>query len=904
MTDPVYIPYEWYQPGDILIGGVTSHINYLVPKVSFEEEPVKNLIARSLRVTKFYQHLLALAFAIEEINENPKILPNVTLGFHIHDSYSDARMTYRTTMDLLFKSHRFTPNYKCGIQNRLIGGLESEISTHMVNILRIYKIPQFSYGSFEPGKDDATNFPSFYHMVPSETLQYTGVVQLLLHFRWKWVGLIATEGDNGDQFLQILEPLLSQNGICSAFVQRATKSLGSFNTKEIIAYMSNNVPVFMESNANVFIVYGETATIMWLDIMIWMTTVVLPGIFPEYKRKTSAGKVWIAMVQIDFTFNLFRKEWDLQIYHGALSFSPHTNEILGFQEFLQNINPLEAKENGFMEGFWKQAFGCSVSDPSALMNDTETCTWEDSLDSLPQAFFEISMTGHSYSIYNAVYYVAHALHALYASSSNNKPMENRDRLMPLLSVQPWQLHSVLQRISFNNSAGDQVKFTEHGELAVEFDITNLITFPNNSYVRVKVGKLDPQVPPGKQLTIDEDRIEWHMRLTQNDRILEIRISGGAFEISLFADDLVLYVSHPDISLPTIAEVLKKINMVKVPPMSLCNANCQPGYSKTKKEGEKYCCYNCEPCPEEMIAYEDDMDKCISCSEDHHPNMEHSQCIPKVTTFLYFEETLGSILAFLALLFALMTAVVLGTFIWHRETPIVKANNRSLSYVLLASLLLCFLCSLLFIGQPNKCTCLLRQTAFSIVFSVAVSSVLAKTITVVVAFMASKPGNIFQKRLGKILAHSVVLSCSLVQVLLCAVWLGTFPPFPDLDMHSLSTEIILQCNEGSVTFFYCVLGYMSILATVSFIVAFLARKLPDIFNEAKFITFSMFVFCSVWLSFVPTYLSTKGKYMVAVEIFSILASSGGLLGFIFSPKCYIIILRPALNNKEQLIKRRP
>ncbi|XP_015266911.1 PREDICTED: vomeronasal type-2 receptor 26-like [Gekko japonicus] len=673
---------------------------------------------------------------------------------------------------------------------------------------------------------DPTDFPPFYRMVPNEGLQYVGIIQLLLHFRWKWVGLITTDNQAGDHFLQTLEPVLSKNGICSAFTERIKRKFDFDRLNELSQYLNGNPTGFLNSRANAIIVYGETATFMSLAIIIWMSKMVMDYQSGMIANTAYAAKVWIMTAQIDFALHAAQASFGIQIFHGALSFAIHSKDVLGFHQLPDSNTPAEV---------------------------SETCTGEEKLDKVETPFFERSMTGHSYSIYNAVYALAHALHMKYTSRAKHREMDSWDSLTPL-NAQPWKFHTLLRRVSFNNSAGDEITFNDHGELEGGFDITNLITFSNNSYVRVKVGRLNPRVPASQTLILEEDRINWHTGLSQ------------------------------------------------MPPFSVCNDNCKPGYSKERKEGEKFCCYNCVCCPEGKMTNQEDMDYCIMCPESHYPNEGRNYCIPKIPNFLSFSEPLSIILVILALFFSLTTALMLGILIQYRETPIVRANNRSLAYLLLISLLLCFLCSLLFIGQPNKVTCLLRQATFGIIFSVAVSSVLAKTITVVVAFIAFKPGNIFQKWLGKGLAHSIVISCSVLQVGICAIWLGLSPPFPDLDMHSLATEIIVQCNEGSVTMFYCVLGYMGLLASVSFIVAFLARKLPDSFNEAKSITFSMLVFCSVWLSFVPTYLSTRGKNMVAVEIFSILTSSAGLLGCIFLPKCFVIILRPEMNSRNQLIRK--
>ncbi|MRI62212.1 hypothetical protein, partial [Enterococcus faecalis] len=230
------------------------------------------------------------------------------------------------------------------------------------------------------------------------------------------------------------------------------------------------------------------------------------------------------------------------------------------------------------------------------------------------------------------------------------------------------------------------------------------------------------------------------------------------------------------------------------------------------------------------------------------------CFQKSVIFLAYEDPLGMALALMDFCFSAFTAVVLCVFVKHHDTPIVKANNRILSYILLISLVFCFLCSLLFIGHPNQATCILQQTTFGVFFTVAISTVLAKTITVVMAFKLTTPGRRMRGMLASGAPKLVIPICTLIQLVLCGIWLVTSPPFIDRDIQSEHGKTIIICNKGSVIAFYCVLGYMGSLALASFTVAFLARNLPDTFNEAKLLTFSMLVFCSVWITFIPVFTS--------------------------------------------------
>uniref|UniRef100_A0A8C6XV95 G-protein coupled receptors family 3 profile domain-containing protein n=1 Tax=Naja naja TaxID=35670 RepID=A0A8C6XV95_NAJNA len=688
-------------------------------------------------IPRNYQQFLALMFAVSEVNEDILLFPNITLGFHIYGHFQRERFIFLNSLSMLSSRGQVVPGYKCDLSYTLLSIIE-------------YLFLQLGVGfEFSPGERRV--YPSFFQINPREFIQYVGLVQLLLHFQWNWVGLVSSEDESGEHFISTLIPMLKEKEICLAFTE-------SLKLDDIQTTMRKFLLNFITwSKTEVFILYGGFTV---------STSIV--------------GRLKY-----------------IQFFHGVLHLRDHSGDVSEFSHFLLSLDPLNPQGDVFLPLWWELVFGCKIHKSGKIPPKVEKqCTGKENVQKLPNYTFETRMTGESYNIYNAIYAVAHALHSIYGSRARLTMMKPGKMIS---KVQSWQV----------------------------------ITFAFSQ----KIG-------------------------------------------------------------------MGKESMQQIIPFARCGMQrCQAGERRSVPEGKQVCCYQCDACPEGTISNQTDAAHCKPCPEDQYPNKDKDQCIAKKIHFLAFQDTLGYTLAFLALFLSVITFAVLMIFYKHHDTPIVKANNRDLTYILLVSLLLCFLCSFLFIGQPGKLICLFQQSAFAILFSLAISSVLAKTIMVVLAFMATKPGNKTRKLLGKSLTNSIVLVCPLVQALLCFSWLGTSPPFPNFDFHSLFGEIILECKEGSAVMFYGVLSYLGLLALVSFTVAFLARKLPDSFNEAKFITFSMLVFCSVWISFLPTYLSTKGKSMVAVEIFSILASGAALLACIFSPKCYIILLRPDLNCRENMIRNK-
>uniref|UniRef100_F7AIF2 G-protein coupled receptors family 3 profile domain-containing protein n=1 Tax=Ornithorhynchus anatinus TaxID=9258 RepID=F7AIF2_ORNAN len=756
-------------------------------------------------------HVLALVFAVEQINKDPSLLPNISLGFHLYDNLFRERLAVEQSLMLLSGAGRTVPNYSCERRRKLvavIGGIRSTLSVAMANVIGFHKFPQITYGPFDASLRDSLQFPSLYQMAPKDTAQQQGIVQLLLYFDWTWVSLIVSNNVQGETFVRDLTQEMRRHGVCVALTEQIPET-DYYGTRQvqILDQKMNDLSV------NVAIVYGDIDSLITFK---WVVTWV--GV---------KGKVWINPAHFDDTVSNNYLLSD-NYFRGSLSFSIHTDDMPSFKDFLLAVNPSKYPSN---------QWGHRVE---------PDCTGNESFVSLNLQNTDMELTGLRYTLYCAVYRVALALHEMLLSRSEMEMSGTED----IMVSPPWQ------------------------ELLW------------NQWRRVKIGEFKPQASKGNDLIIDKEAIVWGIGFHQ--------VNSWSFPTcpQRVSTPVYLWVNtsspHP-ISISSGGDLCPgEIRIWSL--IHSCCANSLEGgetYNKTKQV---------DRCSLTDAAH------CLKCPDDEYPNDYKDRCLSRVMSFLTYDEPLGIVLVSTALSLFLATAFTLGLFIKHRDTPIVKANNRGLSYILLISLMLSFLCSLIFIGRPSPASCILRQTAFGIIFSVAVASVLAKTITVVLAFRVTKPRSRFRGWMGPQISNSVILICCLIQVTICGVWLGTSPPFPDFNRQAEFGHIVLECNEGSITAFYCVLGYMGFLALVSFMVAFLARNLPDTFNEARFITFSMLVFCSVWITFLPTYLSTKGKAMVAVEIFSILASSAGLLGCIFGPKVYVILLRPDRNSREKLMRK--
>ncbi|XP_053356457.1 extracellular calcium-sensing receptor-like [Clarias gariepinus] len=570
----------------------------------------------------------------------------------------------------------------------------------------------------------------------------------------------------------------------------------------------------------------------------------------EMALQNLTGFQWIGSESWISNTNPANVQWQ-HLLKGSVGFAMPKAQIKGLGEFLTKLN--SASDVFFYKELWETIFNCKLLTQENA-DIKQRCKSNESLNQVVNLYTDVSELRIANNIYKAVYAVAYALHKRYGCLKKGSEQEG-PVCTNISDNNPWQVVNELTKIHFTTRSGEDVYLDKNGDPAARYEVLNWQQGKNGEIVLVKVGFYDGSLQTHLELSFNNITIAWANNKSQV-------------------------------------------------PISVCSQSCFPGTRKAVQKGRPICCFDCIPCAEGEISNITDSITCVKCPAELWSNHRKDACVAKLVEFLSFEEIMGIMFVSFALLGVSFTVCITVIFFKHKDTPIVRANNSELSFLLLFSLTLCFLCSLTFIGQPSAWSCMLRHTAFGITFVLCISCVLGKTVVVLMAFRATLPGSNVMKWFGPLQQRLNVLAFTLVQVIICVLWLIISPPFPYKNMKYYKEKIILECNVGSAVGFWAVLGYIGFLAVLCFILAFLARKLPDNFNEAKFITFSMLIFCAVWITFIPAYVSSPGKFTVAVEIFAILASSFALLFCIFLPKCYIIILKSEKNTKKLIMGKAP
>ncbi|XP_044523631.1 vomeronasal type-2 receptor 1-like [Gracilinanus agilis] len=785
---------------------------------------------------------------LNEINQRKDILPNITLGYQIFDSCFTISKSMEGTLSFLTGQDEHKPNFRCSAGAPLagvVGAGGSALSVATSRVLGLYYFPQVGYASSCSVLSDKYQFPAYVRVITSDKFQSLAMVELIRHFGWVWIGTIAADDDYGKYGIKIFKEEIEKAGLCIAFSETIPKIYNQQKLANVVETIKNS-----------------TATV----IVLYTSDIDLSPFVLEIEHNNITDRTWIAS-EAWITSSLIAKPEYFPYFGGTVGFAIPRSDIPGLRDFLYDVHPSKDPSDNITIEFWQTAFNCTWPNSSVPYNSDhrvnmtgrenrvysmsdKLCTGHERLEDLENTYLDVSQLRITNNVKNAVYALAYALDEMSRCIEGQGPYLPGNTCAYLEDFEPWQLMYYMKTLKFTTHDGVQLELDENGDVTGYYDILN-----------------------------------WQL----NDAGKVDFVKIGKFQFTRSKHELVMKEN---------TSVFWNTETMKLP-HSVCTDLCKPGTRKGIRQGEPICCFDCLPCADGHVSRTPGVVRareCQKCHEDYWSNAAKNECVLKEVEFLGYDEALGFTLVTLSIFGALVVLAVTVVYVIYRKTPLAKANDRELSFLLQLSLIITLLTSLLFIGKPYNWSCMARQVTLAMGFSLCLSCILGKTIALFLSYRVSKSKVRFTS-IRPLYQKLIVLFSVLIESGLCTAYLVMMPPKVYKNMESQNIKIILECNEGSIEFLCSVFGFDAFLALLSFLTTFVARKLPDNYNEAKCITFGMLVFFIVWISFVPAYLSTKGKFKVAVEIFAILASSFGLLGCVFAPKCYIILLRPKRNTDE-------
>ncbi|GFT08475.1 metabotropic glutamate receptor [Nephila pilipes] len=402
----------------------------------------------------------------------------------------------------------------------------------------------------------------------------------------------------------------------------------------------------------------------------------------------------------------------------------------------------------------------------------------------------------------------------------------------------------LKNVTFRGLSGDEFQFSENGDGPARYNIIHFKQISPGNYKWIRVGEYrDGEL----QLSLSDIRFRWE---------------------------------EPDM------------------PISACSLPCSIGQAKKYVEGSK-CCWHCFNCTKyQILRYET---TCYDCPLGFLPNAEHTQCERIPLQYMRLDSYWAIGVMIFSSLGIVITLFVIIVFIKHHDTPVVKASGRELSYVLLGGIFLCYAITFLLVQKPSDIKCGAQKMGIGLCFTIVYSAVLTKTNRIDRIFRCGARST---KRPSFISPKSQLFICGVIvsiQVIFSAMWMGFSPPKAIL-YHPSPDESHLVCAASIDATYMVAFAYPMVLILICTVYAILTRKIPEAFNESKYIGFTMYTTCIVWLAFIPLYFTTTDHDEINVFTMSVTVSLSATVTLfcLFTPKLYIILLHPDKNVRQPLM----
>ncbi|XP_013814422.1 G-protein coupled receptor family C group 6 member A [Apteryx mantelli] len=441
-------------PGDIVIGGLFAvHNEMLHP----EEHPIKPVIQNcaSFEIQVFLQ-TLAMIHAIEMIN-NSTLLSGVTLGYEIYDTCAEVTRAMASALRFLskFNSSKDIVEFKCNYSDYIprikavIGASYSEVSMAVSRLLALQLIPQVSPASSAEILSDKIRFPSFLRTIPSDFYQTRAMARLICESEWNWIGVIATDDDNGRFALESFGVQAMANNVCIAFKEMlpAYLSDNTFNTKVDQAIEK----IVKETRVNVIVVFMRQFHVLKL--------------FNKAIEK-NVNKIWIASDNWSAAVKISTIPSIKQL-GTVVGFGFKSGNISTFHDFLRTLHEKPTENNKFLHEYITLLSVCAHLE----YHDFQMCISNQSQENLTQNAenkhqiwrddFLIANTepGFIYSTILAVHAIAHAIKGQCKDRNCKDPS----------AFTPWELLEELKKVTVLDD-DKEIRFDSKGDMNTNYDV--------------------------------------------------------------------------------------------------------------------------------------------------------------------------------------------------------------------------------------------------------------------------------------------------------------------------------------------------------------------------------------------------------------------------------------------------